>query len=273
MYLFHASHEGINYTHSYDKAADPRLFHLHTHESAELYYFIAGKGTYHVEGSAYPLSPGDVLLMRPTEGHYIEIDGSVPYERITVNFPLDFFHAVDTEGLLEAPFINRKSGTLNRYARSLFSNDLTETIFKVIEQKDDALILKTRLMMLLAEVSEVFRAGAVTETPNVTLEYRIIRYLNSHLHQRITIRSLSERYYMSPSQLDRRFKRATGTTIADYLNTKRMLMARRLLESGHRATDVSQLCGFTDYSAFYRAYRKKFKKAPGGRADAPEQQS
>ena len=255
--------DDIEYRHMLDERPDPASFHLHTHEDAELYCFLSGRGVYHVEGTAYALSPGDLLLMRPTEGHYIEISPDAPYERVCINFPPDLFRTLDGDSSLGAPFFDRKPGLMNRYPKNLLPPSFPELCFSRIEASHDPLMLKAYLFVLLGEVASAFRSGTVSrEASDVSTEYRIIRYINDHLERRITIRSLSERYYLSPSQLDRRFKKATGTTIADYINTKRMLRARKLLMEGRRASDVASLVGFSDYSAFFRAYRKAFGTGP-----------
>ena len=92
--------------------------------------------------------------------------------------------------------------------------------------------------------------------------YRIIRYLNKHLEQPITLEDICHRFYISKSQLCRVFRAATGTTVRQYLTIKRLVKARQLIEAGERATHVSLQCGFNDYSSFYRAYSKHFHCAP-----------
>ena len=46
-------------------------YHMHTHDEVEIYMLLSGHGIFHIEGTSYPLSPGDVLVMRPAESHYI----------------------------------------------------------------------------------------------------------------------------------------------------------------------------------------------------------
>jgi mannose-6-phosphate isomerase-like protein (cupin superfamily) len=60
-------------------------FPMHAHEWLEVLYFISGSGNYLVEGNQYPLQPGDVFILRPAEMHKLEIDPSVPYERIVIH--------------------------------------------------------------------------------------------------------------------------------------------------------------------------------------------
>ncbi len=48
---------------------------------------------------------------------------------------------------------------------------------------------------------------------------------------------------------------------------KRLLAARAMLQRGESAQKSAYACGFSDYSAFYRAYQKRFGHAPS--ADRP----
>jgi mannose-6-phosphate isomerase-like protein (cupin superfamily) len=62
--------EDFELSHSYSRVPDQSRFVLHTHEKAELYYFVSGAGVFHIEGSDYPLQSGDLLLMqRAVYGH------------------------------------------------------------------------------------------------------------------------------------------------------------------------------------------------------------
>ena len=44
--------------------------------------------------------------------------------------------------------------------------------------------------------------------------------------------------------------------LKQYINNKKILYAQSLLQTGMRATDVCEACGFRDYSTFYRLFRK-----------------
>ena len=82
MFSYFRYNSGDLYVHfSQDEQPHPYDFKMHTHEQCELYCFFGGKGSFRVEGTNYPLSPGDIIIMRPYEAHYIDIDPSLPYTR------------------------------------------------------------------------------------------------------------------------------------------------------------------------------------------------
>ena len=61
----------------------------------------------------------------------------------------------------------------------------------------------------------------------------------------------------------RLFKAQTGETVHAYVRQKRLLYAARLIREGVPANRAAADAGFTDYSAFYRAFRQCFGVSPG----------
>ena len=107
-------------------------------------------------------------------------------------------------------------------------------------------------------IEECSASGTITD---------MIRYLNEHLTEPVTLDDLSSRFFISKYYMNRAFKKATGTTVMDYLIYKRVVMARQLMLNGFTASDAANETGFGDYSTFYRAYKKVMGCRPG--ADRP----
>ena len=63
--------------------------------------------------------------------------------------------------------------------------------------------------------------------------------------------------------LTRRFRDITGFTPHRYICEKRINRAFLLIQDGMNANEAAEKCGFTDYSTFYRIYRKTFGQGPG----------
>ena len=130
----------------------------------------------------------------------------------------------------------------------------------------------TRLVaatMLPAILSEIFRGyqrrqkepQPDTRIPQTRIR-EILQYVNRHLYEELTLDDLCRRFYISKTQLGRLFRAATGSTAWDYILVKRLIRARQLILSGVPITEASMRCGFRDYSAFYRAYKKRYTTSP-----------
>ena len=79
--------------HSLDESPSPSEFYMHAHERMEILYFLSGDAQYLVEGSVYPLHPGELLIMNRAEAHKLQLLSAQPYERIVMHFsPLSLIH-------------------------------------------------------------------------------------------------------------------------------------------------------------------------------------
>ena len=90
----------------------------------------------------------------------------------------------------------------------------------------------------------------------------ILKYINHHLGEDLSVDALASRHYISKYHLMRKFKEETGYTLHNYVINKRLLLARTLISEGTPILKAAHESGFAEYSTFARAYRKQFGKAP-----------
>lgn len=249
----------------YKRDEHPRRedFYLHTHDRCELYCFLGGKGKFKVEGSSYPLHYGDILIMRPGEAHYIDIDLSVPYTRLAIHFETDLFDNFDINKELLRPFTDRDSGKFNLYGPSDFSNDNYKTYIKSLCSPAINRKLHTisNIIVMLNDICIAFENKKESIDEDTRIQ-KILTYINSRITQQISLDEICRQFYMSKSQLCRIFKICTGSTIHEYITAKRMVIAQSLMRSGQSPSKIYADCGYSDYSAFYRAYIKRFGISP-----------
>ena len=255
---------GLNCHYYLDEKPDKESFKLHTHDTFELYIFIHGRGKFLIEGNEYPLSHGDIILMRPTEAHYIDIDASKPYERFSAHFSEDFFKTFDKDGVLLEAFLNHEPGIFNRYSRDEFKPEIYNLLVNNLlsESQNRHLQVSCNMLPLLNEIYKVYKSRRDTEIQGDSPIQRIVRYINNHINDNLTLDTICNKFYISKAQLCRSFKAATGSTVQNYINAKRLVNAKRMLSEGISPTRAAVLCGFNDYSVFYRAFYKEYGKAP-----------
>ena len=92
--------------------------------------------------------------------------------------------------------------------------------------------------------------------------YRILTYINEHYSEDLTLDFLANEFFLSKYHLSREFSRVVGTSVHRYIVQKRLIMARQLMAAGTSTSEVSQLCGFGDYSNFYRAFTGEYQISP-----------
>lgn len=110
------------------------------------------------------------------------------------------------------------------------------------------------LKLLLLECS--YQAGA-EESGVSPLVHKVRAWVRSNCHRRLTVADIAERFHYSPDHLSSRFRRETGETLYNFLNSCRTELARDLLsESTVSIKEVAYSCGYADEKYFSRAFRR-----------------
>ena len=90
-----------------------------------------------------------------------------------------------------------------------------------------------------------------------------LSYINENITKDLAIDDMAAMCYMSRYHFMRIFKAQTGCTVHNYIRQKRLVLAARLIREGMSASAAAAECGFSDYSAFHRAFSKTFGVSPG----------
>ena len=247
--------------HSLDASPSPAEFYMHAHERMEILYFLSGDAQYLVEGSVYPLQPGELLVMNRAEAHKLQLRSDQPYERIVIHFSPTVLSGIDPDGLLLRVFADKPLGKQNRYVSDRFP-----ALFSNFDAAGSGAQLRLHMLLILANVlNEISTlAGSVSSAADESdsSSQQILQYVNLHLFEDISLSSVSRAFFLSPSQLNRVFRRATGSSVGEYIRVKRLLAARERIIAGRSPADACAACGFQDYSTFFRAYKATFGVAP-----------
>lgn len=244
-------------------------FPMHAHDYIEILYFISGKCKYLVEGSEYYLNPGDVMIMRPSETHNLVVLEDTTYERVAMHIMPEIISALDPDGILLKPFFDRPLGKFNQYSSDDFPSDLYKLC---LECFDGTSLLGNRLecdCKVFAVLGEIYKAY-INRTKTQVGDFadfndtvvNIIGYINEHLFEQLSLKDVSDYFFISQSQLNRIFRKATGSPVWEYITIKRLIAARNYIHQGVPTGKACTMCGFKDYSSFYRLYKSRFGISP-----------
>ena len=245
---------------------------LHCHNFYEIYFFIAGEVDYLVEGHRYRPTPGSILLLSPHVFHGVKIEKNQIYKRISVHFHPDVLSPPRRDFLLSAfpslQQVHQKQifyENTEQFALDFFFNSLLDCIGMPDKLREQ--LLPIRIESLLSQVVSMTEtlplpAANIAAARSEDTIAELIRYLNSHLNEDITLDQLSSRFFISKHHLNKVFRNAAGTTVMDYLLHKRIIAAQQLLINGASAQDACLQTGFHDYSAFYRSYTRILGHSP-----------
>lgn len=265
----------------YDKRGylleDFRLFHLeskpksridfHYHEFHKILLLISGNGSYSVEGTRYGLNGGEMVLVGSRCIHRPEFQEA--YERIILYISPEYIRNSST---LQCNLEHCFSGEQGHVFRI---NDNIKTLADQLEQELSTnafgrdIAAKGLLLKLLVEIRRTQlcdpKASTSLLTPKNERISQLLRYIEDHLADELSIDLLAEQSYLSKYHLMRLFRENTGTTIHAYITDRRLLQAKDLIHAGSSATDACFHAGFKSYSSFTRAYVKRFGTTPTGR--------
>ena len=120
------------------------------------------------------------------------------------------------------------------------------------------------LVQLLIHISRMTASAAPSRESQYDPKIQqVLSYINEHLHEELTVDQLADLAYLSKYHFMRLFKAQTGSTVHAYVRQKRLLYAARLIREGESAARAAAESGFSDYSAFHRAFRECFGISPG----------
>ena len=211
---------------------------------------------------------GCLMIMRPMETHKLIVKGKGDYDRYVLHFNADVLHDIGMDDSMLTAFTDRGIGERNQYVSEEFLGISPLSFFKQIELECKVLeprhVVMSNLVAMLCAVNAAFmkkEGRELTDTED-DIGKKLIWYVNDNLTQELSLESISKYIHMSPSQVNRVFRRLTGTSVYDYILSKRLIMVQEMISLGESAITASQRCGFKDYSSFYRLYKKRVGIAP-----------
>ncbi|MEZ4891726.1 MAG: AraC family transcriptional regulator [Saprospiraceae bacterium] len=91
----------------------------------------------------------------------------------------------------------------------------------------------------------------------------VIQFIRDHLHDKLTIETLSKKAYMSQTHFFRCFKNEFGVSPVDFIHNERINLAKELLVSPSRSvSDVCYACGFNNPSYFIKIFKRATNLTP-----------
>lgn len=246
-----------------------RHMEAHCHDFYEVFCFIDGEVDYWVEGSVYHLHPGDLLLINPMELHKpIPLSDTENYERIVLWLNKGYLAALG--GGLDSCFGGdepQKSKILRPTA--LQRTELQQLLGRLIRENKSgrfgsemcAYGLLLQVMTTLCRIS-LESAPSAESYRTTTLISDVLAYIGSHYNEELTLERLASHFYVSKYHLSHEFSRAVGTGVHHYITMKRLSIAHGLLGDGMSPGQVGAMCGYSDYTAFFRAFKAEYGISP-----------
>ena len=261
--------EDFRLFHLADDKLGPMAYHYHTFHKIIL--FLSGRAAYGIEGKSYPLESGDLIVVPSGCIHRPELAPGAPYERVIVYISPEFLRAAGAPGCdLESCFTQARMQFRFVLRHGAGRRSFTAAL-SALEQEQGGqhfgseLMARALFLQFLIGVSRGMAENRLEYVSSSACDEKIVailQYLSLHQTEELRIDDLAARFYISKYHMMRRFKEETGYTIHNYVVTKRLMLAREKIADGMPVGEACYACGFGEYSAFARAYKKQFSVSP-----------
>ena len=266
---------------------DYRLFHLsepqksrvdfHYHEFCKLLLLVSGSGGYSVEGQRYQLQSGDVVLVGSRAVHRPEFQPDAPYERIIVYIDPEFLRRASTPDCDLTELFSGVHGHVLRPENSQKLLSLAQSLEKALSGPEYGRVIlsSSALLRLLIHIGMQQRQSPSRQPEPIRPQneriQQLLRYIDAHIAEDLSIDALSEQCYLSKYHMMRLFRAETDQSVYGYITHRRLVLARQMISRGMAATEAAFRCGFGSYSSFTRSYSKQFGTTPTGRHPSAKQ--
>ena len=156
--------------------------------------------------------------------------------------------------------------------------DLSANEFSLVKQLLDSVLLATtdslgrchveaKVLSTISELSIISDYKHDSDEENKphkeNVPVLIMDYIMTHYTEKITYQLLADKFFTSPSTVAVIIKNFKGKTLKEYITELRMEDAVHMLKNGDVSLyKIAEFCGYKEYSAFYKAYKKYFGVVP-----------
>lgn len=260
-------------------------YFTHVHNEYEIMYCIEGSYDFHfgseVKGGVIQevrIKPKTLLLLPngiphgtgwvqyPYDRYFLQLS-STTMERLSAQTtfqPACFAHESGTEGVGEPQVRIWDVSESAEKLESLLAQMYALRFIPDIDEAWQELNFVSLLGLFWCEVYRNHPNFFVSSRSQYTKPIREVKdYIDRHYEQALTIETLSDICYLSPSYLSKAFRSQVGMSPRQYLTKKRLQEARRLICSTQiPIQDVAMMTGFSDVNCFIQQFKSGYGDTP-----------
>lgn len=212
----------------------------------DLTFVLEGEIVFIAEGKTFVVKKNDAILLPPNRKHQ-RIEGKTPVKYVSFNFTKNKEAVFPRDVFLP--------GVISSEIRKLIGAYPHTHLSPYYHAKEKAAnILNYILLEILSE-----------ESPRSNNEHidRIIKHINENITKKLTLASISKEVNLSREYLCELFKKETGKNLTDYINARKIQIAKELIQSEKMSlAQVASYVGYSDYTYFSRLFKKYFDITP-----------
>lgn len=231
----------------------------HLHPEIELILVLKGDPTFNINGNTMSCSEKDIVLINANELHEI-ISEKTPSTLLSLHILPQYFEGYFPQmtyiSFLENTLLSKNERLFTYTFCKLLKVYLAQAPYYQLECAGLINIMVHDILQSCAYYEMYGDTLALTTKRNSQLS-EIIRYIEEHSAERVTLSALAEHMQLSTSYLSHFIQKNLHRSFSEFLTYTRYLNAKALLMKGELSLiDICYGCGFSDYRYMNNAFKK-----------------
>lgn len=262
----------------YSRMSDLQTFQIlpcHWHEEFEILYMTKGSALFYIDDESFTLQEGQALFVTGGRLHSGINKNGQPCSYDAIVFSLESLTGIYDKCMAYLNDIK----TNNIIIKSIFTGEdsweeellhtikaLTTCFF--LRKNGYQLEVKGRLLMLFSMIfaNEAYKVNNQDNSyagVNAERLKKVIQYIHNNYQHRITLDDLAYQVNMNRHYFCRYFKKHTGHTPIDYINSYKINQAAILIETTNMSImEAGMESGFDNLSYFIKTFKKSKNCTP-----------
>ncbi|MFC5700932.1 helix-turn-helix domain-containing protein [Cohnella faecalis] len=230
----------------------------------EISYIVSGSGYFYIDDECVRVGEGDIFFNSVGHIHRIRTGSSQPLRYVYMGFMFNdladeefapihtffrsasYYHSKDTHNLM-LPFYRNID---EFYSQKPYSNIMIKNYLEEI------IVLSYRAFTEKAGSSTRYSPQKSPNSVGYTV-YSVIRFIENHLFELGSIKSIAEKLGYSYTYLSHTFKNKTGMTLQRYISLKKIEKAMEMLNYGDISINqIATKLGYETLQSFSKAFSR-----------------
>ncbi len=239
----------------------------HSHRFLEIICCVQGRLEYLLDTRRYQVRPGDVIIVPPGVTHLPILPDRMtsPYVRDVAwvsPVMLEYIRKMhpDFQGA-DRPLVHSTAGTGWEYLTRFFERNTRESETRAAGWEVCVYGNTVQLLVHLARAVKEFDACS-SAAPRGDLLEKVLEYVRENMSGRITLTDTARQFHISESTLTHLFSHEMGMGFYRCVTQRRLAEAKNQIARGLSMEETGRNVGYSEYSAFYRAFRAEYGISP-----------
>ena len=238
----------------------PFIFHIdnvkrralaNLHENIELLYILEGTGSVLLGDRSVSARPSQIIAINSFVAHSVSTESGLRYACLII----------DTRFLLENGI---KIGAL-RLSEAIDDTEAAARFLEILDEYSHGgsfaeAGIRASVLRLLVHLCRNHSAPSESRDAPDTAGFlsvcNAVEFVKNNLASRLTLDAVAASAGLTKYHFLRKFKRITGLTVLEYINTVRCQHARQLLAGGASVKEAAIRSGFGNFSHFSSVFKK-----------------